>query len=247
MRYSIFRGGNKRNYVVNGDSMWDSALVPSDAHVEYSGQLKTRHRVPQFHWDGSHEHTRMYLNTKDITDFEINDELEVVLIAEGSYLQNTVFHNKKAAPGTKIKLIAEGIVGDSPTNLEALLEAIDTAKADYARKSALLAADPDNPTKKSDKNQALNELRRAETAYANAITTQIFEKEIDLAVPGYHLLDNSGLFQTNGRMVVKIIEGSLLDTCWTVSPDVTHHNDEHGCSCYNAPCETILPESPLCP
>lgn len=247
MRYSIFYGGNKRNYDVKGDTMWDSDLKPFDLHVEYKEAMKTRHRVPQFWWDGAHEYVRMYLRQKEMVDFEVNDELAVVLLAEGSYLERTVFHNKKAAPGVRIKLICEGSVADTPANLEELARAVDDAKADYARKSALSAADPDNATKKTDKNTALQALRAAETAYVNAMKTQVFEKEIDLSVPGYTLIDNKGLFQSNGLMVVKVVSGSLLDTCWTVSPDVVHHNDEHGCSCYAPPCETVLPETPLCP
>lgn len=245
MKRKIYLGGNKRHYL--GDSMWDSDSTPSDRHVEYAAHLKVRHKCVQYHFDGAHEHTQMYLRQHEMADFDVNDEVAVILLAEGSHLQNVVFHNKKPAPGVKISVLVNGTASDKPTDLPGLLAAVTAAKDELSAKVAELAAadEGEKPAKRQAKEEAEAKLAAAQKAYDDANATNVLTKDIDLEKTGYHLVRLDKMLQSNGDVSVVIKKGSLLDTCWTVSTDLVHHNDQHGCSCAPQPCETPYPD-PLC-
>lgn len=244
-KYNIYLGGNKRNIAQNGDAMWDAGLDPADQHVEYAAHLKTRHKTIQFYYDDGHEHMRMWYRQKGLNILPVGDELGVILLAAGSYVNNIVFHNKKQMDEGKIKLILNGTASDAPTDLSGLVDKVQEAKDALAKAQATLNTDPTNKGSKAAVTKAKEALAAAEKAIADANASEIETLEVDLTKVGYTILRSDKLLQTNGDITVKIEEGSLAGSCWTVSASVEHHNDQHGCSCYQAPCETVYPD-PLC-
>lgn len=244
-KYNIYLGGNKRNIAQNGDAMWDAGLDPADQHVEYAAHLKTRHKTLQFYYDDGHEHLRMWYRQKGLGVLPVGDELGVILLAAGSYVNNIVFHNKKQMEEGKVKIIFNGTASDAPADLSALASAVQTAKDELASAQAKLNTDPTNKDAKAEVAKAKKALADAEKAVADASSTEIETLEVDLTKVGYTILRTDKLLQTNGDITVKIEDGSLSGSCWTVSASVEHHNDQHGCSCYTAPCETVYPD-PLC-
>lgn len=245
MKYNIYLGGNKRNIAANGDAMWDSGLDPANQHVEYAAHLKTRHKTLQFYYDDGHEHTRMWYRQKGLGVLPVGDELGVILMAAGSYVNNIVFHNKKALEEGKLTIILNGVAGDAPADSAALTEAVKTAKDELADAQAALNTDPTNAGKKSAVTAAKKKLADAEKALAEANNTEVETFDVDLTKVGYTVLRSAEFLQSNGDITVKIKEGSLSGACFTVSASVENHNDQHGCSCYTAPCETVYPD-PQC-
>ena len=245
-KYLIYLGGNKRVNATyaNGESMWDAGLDPADQHVEYAAHLKTRHKTLQYYYDDGHEHTRMFYRTKGLDVLPVGDELGVILMAAGSMVNNIVFHNKKAAEG-KVTVILNGKAGDAPDNTAALVDAVTTAKEALAKAQAQANADPTNQGLKTALTAAKKKVTDAEKALAEANNTEVETFDVDLSKVGYTVLRSGEFLQTNGDITVKIKEGSLSGSCWTVSASVESHNDQHGCSCYTAPCETVYPD-PLC-
>lgn len=65
---------------------------------------------------------------------------------------------------------------------------------------------------------------------------------IDLQVPGYYKFPVDKLWQTDGTLALVVTAGNFMETCITVSPALSHHNDGHECECYRAPCVTEYPE-----
>lgn len=244
-KYNIYLGGNKRNIAQHGDAMWDAGLDPADQHVEYAAHLKTRHKTIQFYYDDGHEHLRMWYRQKGLGILPAGDELGVILLAAGSYVNNIVFHNKKQMEEGRVKIILNGKAGDAPTDLSALTDAVQTAKDALASAQAQLNTDPTNKDHKAAVTKAKATLVEAEKAIADANSTEVETLDVDLTKVGYTILRSEKLLQSNGDITVKIEEGSLSGSCWTVSASVEHHNDQHGCSCYQAPCETVYPD-PLC-
>ena len=244
-KYNIYLGGNKRNIAQYGDAMWDAGLDPADQHVEYAAHLKTRHKTIQFYYDDGHEHMRMWYRQKGLGVLPVGDELGVILLAAGSYVNNIVFHNKKQMEEGKLKIIFNGTASDAPTDLSELSEKVQAAKDALATAQAKLNTDPTNKTFKAEVTKAKTALEKAEKAIADANSTEIETLEVDLTKVGYTILRSEKLLQTNGDITVKIEDGSLSGSCWTVSASVEHHNDQHGCSCYQAPCDTVYPD-PLC-
>lgn len=244
-KYNIYLGGNKRNIAQNGDAMWDAGLDPADQHVEYAAHLKTRHKTLRFYYDDGHEHLRMWYRQKGLGVLPVGDELGVILLAAGSYVNNIVFHNKKQMEEGKVKVIFNGTASDAPADLSALASAVQTAKDELASAQAKLNTDPTNKDAKAEVAKAKKALADAEKAVAEASSTEIETIEVDLTKVGYTILRTDKLLQTNGDITVKIEDGSLSGSCWTVSASVEHHNDQHGCSCYQAPCEAVYPD-PLC-
>lgn len=244
-KYNIYLGGNKRNTVPYGDAMWDSGLDPVDQHVEYAAHLKTRHKTMQFYYDDGHEHMRMWYRQKGLGILPVGDELGVILLASGSFINNIVIHNKKALAEGKITVILNGIAGDAPTDQTALAEKVTEAKDKVSKAQAQLNTDPTNEGFKTALATAKEELAAAEKALADATNTLVEEIDVDLTKVGYTVLRSEKFLQSNGDITVKIKEGSLSGSCFTVSASVENHNDQHGCSCYQAPCETVYPD-PQC-
>lgn len=244
MKYNIYLGGNKRNNVQNGDAMWDSGLDPADQHVEYAAHLKTRHKTMQFYYDDGGEHMRMWYRQKGLGVLPVNDELGVILLAAGSMVNNIVLHNKKEGDG-KITVILNGISADAPANNEALHQAVEDAKAELATAQADANTAPTDKAKKTKVADAKKKVADAEKALAEANNTEVQTFDVDLSKVGYTVLRADKFLQSNGDITVKIKEGSLSGACFTVSASVENHNDQHGCSCYQAPCDTPYPE-PMC-
>lgn len=245
MKYNVYLGGNKRVITAHGDAMWDSGLDPADQHVEYAAHLKTRHKTMQYYYDDGGTHTRMWYRQKGLGVLPVGDELGVILLAAGSRVRDIVFHNKKAVSEGKLTIILNGIAGDAPADNAALHEAVDAAKAELADAQATLNTDPTNAGKKSAVAAAKKKVADAEKAVAEANNTEIQTFDVDLTKVGYTVLSAEKFLQSNGDITVKIKEGSLLGTCFTVSASVENHNDQHGCSCYSPPCDTVYPD-PLC-
>lgn len=244
-KYNIYLGGNKRNNVQYGDAMWDAGLDPADQHVEYAAHLKTRHKTLQFYYDDGHEHMRMWYRTKGLGVLPVGDELGVILLAAGSYVNNIVFHNKKQMDEGKVTVILNGTAGDAPEDLSAKEQAVTRAKEALARAQAQANTDPSNAALKKAVTDAKKAVDTAEKALAQSTQTKVASFDVDLTKVGYTLLRTDKLLQSNGDITVKVKEGSLSGSCWTVSASVENHNDQHGCSCYTAPCETVYPD-PLC-
>lgn len=244
-KYNIYLGGNKRNNTQYGDAMWDSGLDPADQHVEYAAHLKTRHKTLQFYYDDGHQHMRMWYDQKGLGVLPVGDELGVILLAAGSYVNNIVFHNKKQMDGGKLKVILNGMAGDAPADTSALSDAVQKAKDDLSSAQAKFNVDPTNKANKTAVEKAKKALADAEKAIAAANATEVETFEVDLSKVGYTILRSDKLLQSNGDITVKIEDGSLLGSCWTVSASIENHNDQHGCSCYQAPCETVYPD-PMC-
>lgn len=245
MKHLIYLGGNKRNIAQNGDAMWDAGLDPADQHVEYAAHLKTRHKTLQFYYDDGHEHMRMWYRTKGMTALPVGDELGVILTAAGSFVNNIVFHNKKALAEGKVTVILNGIAGDAPADTAALAEAVKAAKEKLASAQAELNVTPTDAGKKAAVAAAKKALADAEKAVADATNTEVETFDVDLTKVGYTVLRSSEFLQSNGDITVKLKEGSLSGACFTVSASIENHNDQHGCSCYQAPCETVYPD-PTC-
>ena len=68
---------------------------------------------------------------------------------------------------------------------------------------------------------------------------------IDFSVPGYYKFPVAKMWQTDGTLLLVLKAGNIMDTCFTVSTAVVHHNDGHECGCYREPCVTEYPE-PSC-
>lgn len=245
-KYNVYLGGNKRVDATraNGESMWDAGLDPADQHVEYAAHLKTRHKTMQYYYDDGHEHTRMFYRSKGLGVLPVGDELGVILLAAGSMVNNIVFHNKKAADG-KVKVILNGKAGDAPADISALLDAVAAAKEAQSAAIAEANTDPTNAALKKKVAAAKQAVADAEKALTDANNTEVQSFDVDLSKVGYTVLRADKFLQTNGDITVNIVEGSLSGSCWTVSASVESHNDQHGCSCYTAPCDTVYPD-PLC-
>lgn len=244
-KYNIYLGGNKRNIAQYGDAMWDAGLDPADQHVEYAAHLKTRHKTMQFYYDDGHEHMRMWYRQKGLGVLPVGDELGVILLAAGSFVNNIVFHNKKQMDEGKLQIILNGKAADAPTDLSALVEAVTKAKDGLAKAQAQANTDPTNKGLKAAVTAAKKALADAEEALAKANSTEVETFEVDLTKVGYTVLRSTEFLQSNGDITVKVLEGSLSGSCWTVSASVENHNDQHGCSCYTAPCDTVYPD-PQC-
>lgn len=244
-KYNIYQGGNKRNTAQYGDAMWDAGLDPADQHVEYAAHLKTRHKTMQFYYDDGHEHMRMWYRQKGLGILPVGDELGVVLLAAGSFVNNIVIHNKKQMAEGKITVILNGIAGDAPSDQTALSAKVTAAKDKVSKAQAQLNTDPTNSAFKAALTKAKNELAEAEKALADANNTVVEQIDVDLTKVGYTVLRSEKFLQSNGDITVKIKEGSLSGACFTVSASVENHNDQHGCSCYQAPCDTVYPDA-LC-
>nr|DAR25208.1 MAG TPA: hypothetical protein [Caudoviricetes sp.] len=244
-KYNIYLGGNKRVITAHGEAMMDSGLDPADQHVEYAAHLKTRHKTMQFYYDDGHEHMRMWYRQKGLGVLPVGDELGVILLAAGSFVNNIVFHNKKALPEGKLTIILNGVAGDAPANLAALSEKVQSAKDALAKAQAQANTDPTNTAYKTAVTNAKKALADAEKALAEANSKEVETFDVDLTQAGYTVLRSTEFLQSNGDITVKIKEGSLSGACFTVSASVENHNDQHGCSCYQAPCETTYP-APQC-
>lgn len=244
-KYNIYLGGNKRNVAAYGDAMWDAGLDPADQHVEYAAHLKTRHKTMQFYYDDGHEHMRMWYRQKGLGVLPVGDELGVILLAAGSFVNNIVFHNKKALPEGKLTIVLNGIAGDAPADAAALAEKVQDAKDKLAKAQAQANTDPTNADLKAAVTAAKKAVADAEKALAEANSKEIETFDVDLTKAGYTVLRSTEFLQSNGDITVKIKEGSLSGACFTVSASVENHNDQHGCSCYQAPCETVYPD-PQC-
>lgn len=243
-KYNIYLGGNKRNVAAYGDAMWDSGLTPADQHVEYAAHLKTRHKTMQFYYDDGHEHMRMWYRQKGLGVLPVGDELGVILLAAGSMINNIVLHNKKPAEG-KISVILNGTAGLEPTDDAAYAEKLKEAKDALAKAQAQANTNPTDKGLKAAVTAAKKAVADAEKAVADANNTEVAKFEVDLSKVGYVVVPTNEFLQTNGDITVKVDEGSLSGACFTVSASVESHNDQHGCSCYQAPCDTVYPD-PLC-
>lgn len=245
MKYSLYLGGNKRSVVERGDAMRDAGLDPVDQHVEYAAHLKTRHKTLQFYYDDGHEHIRMWYRQKGLGVLPVGDEIETHLLAAGSMINDIVFHNKKAVESGKLKITLTGKAGDAPADLSTLSAAVETAKEELASAQAMANTDPTNADKKAAVTAAKKKHAAAEKALADASNTEVESFEVDLSKEGYTVLRSNKFLQSNGFITLKIEEGSLSGTCFTISASIENHNDQHGCSCYTAPCETPYP-NPTC-
>ncbi len=245
MKYNIYLGGNKRVNAREGESMWNAGLDPANQHVEYAAHLKTRHKTMQYYYDDGHEHTRMWYRQEGLGVLPVGDELGLILLAAGSRIRDIVFHNKKALAEGKVEVILNGLAGDTPVDTSTLTDAVKTAKDELAAAQAKANTDPTNQGLKTAVTAAKKKLADAEKALADANNTEVAKFEVDLTKEGYTVFEANKFLQSNGDITVKIKEGSLSGSCFTLSASVENHNDQHGCSCYQAPCETVYP-SPQC-
>lgn len=245
MKHNIYLGGNKRNVAQNGDAMWDAGLEPANQHVEYAAHLKTRHKTMQFYYDDGHEHMRMWYRQKGLGILPEGDELGVILLAAGSEVRELVFHNKKQMAEGKLTVILNGLAGDAPQDFDALQNAVDEAKEALGKAQAAANVAPDDAEAKKKVATAKKTLADAQKALADANNTEVQTFDVDLTKVGYTVVRTNKFLQSNGDITVKIKEGSLNGACFTVSAAVENHNDQHGCSCYVAPCETVYPD-PTC-
>lgn len=190
--YRIFEGGNYNTLSPAGNIM--TAARDGIEHGEYAGHIKTRHRVPQFHFDRASTGIQQWFN--EIGDLEVGvDEVALSWLLDGSMVNSVVFHNKAVADAT--------------------------LEVNFYGGSSLTAG--------------------AGVTEEDVIFTQV----VDLSVVGYTDLTLPGkvLLQTNGEITIKLISGSLQGACFTLSPDVVHHNDGHRCECAPICCETLYPKS----
>lgn len=193
--YRIFEGGNYSTLSPVGNIM--TASRDGITHGEYAGHIKTRHRVPQFHFDRSSTGIQQWFNEINKKDLEIGvDEISLSWLLDGSIVNNVIFHNKSAVEGTSIQVTMYGGASDEP---DAELSEDDV----------------------------------------------IFTQEVSLGQVGYTKLNvpENLLLQTNSEITIKLLSGSLQGTCFTLSPDVVHHNDGHRCSCAPICCETEYPRT----
>lgn len=79
----------------------------------------------------------------------------------------------------------------------------------------------------------------------DAETTVITTVDIDLTEVGYTVIPvpaASSFLQSNGEVTIKLAAGVTAGTCFTVSASLTHHNDQHPCTCAPVCCDTEYPE-----
>lgn len=241
-RYSIFLGGNKRHYGMM-DVALESELTPFNAHVEYAAHLKRRHFVLPYHYSHYDENHQMWYRENGIRDLEVGDELVINLLAAGTKLNDYVFHNKTAVPGTKFEVEIHGSASDSPVDQEALYTAVDEAKAKLSKAQAALMAKMDDADLKKAVADAKKAVADAEKALMDAATEVVAKFEIDAAQAGFHRFEVNSFLQTNGLVVLRLKEGTMMNTCWSSMLDLVHFDDQHACACGVEPCETDYPDA----
>lgn len=239
-RYSIFLGGNKRHYGPL-DVAWESDLTPFDEHVEYAAHLKRRHFVLPYHWSYGDENHQMWFREQGIRDLAVGDELAVGLLAAGSKLYDYVFNNKMPVEGTKFEIEILGSASDSPLDMDAITAKLDEAKAALTEAQTALAAaqTPENLAAVTEKQEAV---KTAEDEMYAALSQSVAKFEVDANKPGFHYFEVNKFLQTNGLVIVRLKEGTMVGSCWSSMLNLVHFDDQHGCACVNLPCETEYPE-----
>lgn len=234
MRFNIFEGGNLR--LTPWDPFYESGNRPADTHVEYAAHLKTKHKVVPFFFDNDSEAMQRYYRAGAQSDLiqggiAVGDSLGLVLLAEGSFMEHLVFHNKKAVKGAKLKFTVEGVAAPAPiATLEATAVAAEAAAdaADTAAATALgsytstLSGALTNQNNASAVTAAARaaEVAREEAVAARAAADEARKQaddaavgipavaatlEVDLDEVGYHLLDLGFILQTNGMVAVELV------------------------------------------
>lgn len=245
-RYSIFLGGNYRH---DGhlDPAWKSDLTPFDDHVEYAAHLKRRHFVLPFHFSHYGDNEQMWYRSNGINDLSTGDELVLNLLGAGTKLNDYVFNNKVAVPGTVVELLFTGSAADSPVDHDGLYEAIEKAKENLSKAQTTLAADQENSDAKEVVKSAKKALKDAEKAVLAAQSSEVAKVEVDLGQQGFHHFEINKFLQTNGLVILRLKEGTMRNTCWSSMLDLVHFNDQHGCACGKDYCDTPYPQAECSP
>lgn len=239
-RYNIFLGGNKRHYGPL-DVAWESELTPFNEHVEYAAHLKRRHFVLPYHYSHYDENHQMWYREQQMRDLDVGDELVVNLLAAGSKLNDYVFNNKVAVPGTVFEVEIVGSASETPLDMDKLYEAVDAAKKALLEANTAYAADQ-TTEKKAAVTKAKDAVAKAEENVYKALSTTVAKFEIDASQEGFHYFEVNQFLQTNGLVIVRLKEGSMIGTCWSSMLDLVHFDDQHGCVCGIEPCDTEYPD-----
>lgn len=240
--YNVFLGGDK--FKRPEDNWMDNNLSDFRKHLEYAGHLKRAHWVVPFVFDRFAPNTwESWFRESGLTDLEPGDSFGANLVAAGSFMNNLVFHNKKALPGTKLVLKLLGNTGDEPANVAALTEAIKTAKDAYDKAVTAVNASPEDEALKKAMTKAKKALDEAEDKLQKVSDDVVAEHEVDLSLAGFFRFPVGKLFQSNGMLYVELKEGTLMNACFTALFDVEYFDDEHGCHCGQLPCDTPYPDA----
>lgn len=240
-RYSIFLGGNKRHYGMM-DVAWEAELTPFNEHVEYAAHLKRRHFVLPYHYSHYGENEQMWYREQGMRDLQPGDELVINLLAAGTKLNDYVFNNKTAVPGTLFEIEIHGSASDSPVDQEKLFAAVEAAKAKLSKAQTALMANMDDAKLKAAVAEAKAGVVEAEKALMEASSEVVAKFEVDAAQQGFHYFKVDEFLQTNGVVVLRLKEGTMMNTCWSSMLDLVHFDDQHGCACGVEPCETDYPD-----
>lgn len=235
MRYNIYEGGNLR--LTPWDPFIEAGLRPGDTHVEYAAHLKTKHKVVPFFMDNDGEPFQRFLRAgkqSDLIkeDIVAGDSLGIILLAEGTYIEHVVFHNKKAIKGGKLKFTIEGVAADTPEGTlvaaaqDARQAADEAAAAHQAAQeeantalamaisgsgsaadalAAQSAADEAKVAAQEAEKAAVAAEKAAEDA-ALGIGAVAQEFEVSLDYVGYTKVDAGLLLQTNGVIAVELVD-----------------------------------------
>lgn len=241
-RYSIFLGGNKRHYGMT-DVAWESELTPFNEHVEYAAHLKRRHFVLPYHYSHYGENEQMWFREQGIRDLQVGDELVINLLAAGSKLNDYVFNNKVAVPGTVFEIEIHGSASDSPVDLEALNAAVETERAKVTKAQTALMANDKDTQLKAAVTAAKAKLDEAEKALLAASSEVVSKFEVDASQQGFHRFEVNNFIQSNGLVVLRLKAGTMMGTCWSSMLDLVHFDDQHECACGVEPCETDYPDA----
>jgi len=96
-RYGIAQGGNKRNFP-EWDNLYSSAR---DGFIHYASHLMTRHKVIPLNFDGGHPNWQSYFK-QEVAGGKLvqDDELDMVWLNAGSFVNRVVVQNKRIPGGT---------------------------------------------------------------------------------------------------------------------------------------------------
>lgn len=231
MLYKVYEGGNLR--LMPWDALYKADNVSPEHHVEYAAHLKTKHKVVPLFFDAADEAWQRYFRVEVPNGFQVDDELGVTLLAEGTYLEHLVFHNKSAVPGATAQIVIYGVVADTPVGTlvsirddaqaartaantartaanTALTTAVTNAGTDPtgAQVAAIAAAQSDLDAADAALAAAQADLDAAQKAVddaASGMGTAIATFDVDLSTAGYWKFDVDLMLQTNGLISFKLL------------------------------------------
>ena len=95
-RYGIAQGGDKRNF-----PEWDNLYASGrNGFIHYASHLMTRHKVIPMNFDGAHPNWQSYFKQEVAGGALVqNDELDMVWLNAGSFVNRIVVQNKRIPGG----------------------------------------------------------------------------------------------------------------------------------------------------